>query len=162
MKLIISYLIGFLILLTVSLLLMIFKIIQYPPLYIIETPIYCVLSGGFGGLLYLFRAVYVNKCVKNKWDQNWETWYFIRPLTSMISGGVTYLFLSAGLLILSSEKVILHNNFGFFAFSFIAGLNVDNFVKKIEEIAEITFGIKKSRMAKGEKENENNENNNIK
>ena len=44
-------------------------------------------------------------------------------------------------------------NFGYLAFAFVAGLNVDKFVLKIEEISKATFGIEKSRSgSKDDKE----------
>jgi hypothetical protein len=117
-------------------------------LYDIQVPIFCILSSGYGGLLYLFRAIYVNKCVNNNWNDNWHIWYYIRPITSMLSGGIAYIFLKAGLLILETEKIKEPTNFGFYALAFIAGLNVDNFVKKLEDIAKTVFGIDKSNLGK--------------
>jgi hypothetical protein len=37
---------------------------------------------------------------------------------------------------------------GFYVLAFIAGLNVDKFLSKIEEIAQTTWGIEKSRAAR--------------
>lgn len=113
----------------------------------------CCLSGGIGGCLYCLRAVYINASVKGEWSRKWEIWYYIRPLVSLISGGASYLFLKAGLLVLESQEVPGSTNYGFLALAFIAGLNVDNFVKKIESIAESAWGISKSRTAtEGEKD----------
>jgi len=64
-----------------------------------------------------------------------------------VSGGVSYLFLKAGLLILEAEKETDSSNLGFYALAFISGLNVDKFISKIEEIAKATWGIEKSRSA---------------
>jgi len=108
----------------------------------------CILSGGVGGILYCLRAVYLNACVRGEWSKNWEVWYFIRPLVSLISGGVSYIFLKAGLLVLEAQEIDGSSSYGFLALAFIAGLNVDNFVKKIESIAESAWGIGKSRTSK--------------
>lgn len=113
-----------------------------------RTPIACGLLGGIGGTLYCLRAVYVNKCVRKQWDADWNVWYFVRPVTSVISGAVSYLFLKAGLILLEAGPKQNSSEIGFFALAFVAGLNVDRFVAKIEEIAQATWGIEKSRMAK--------------
>jgi len=107
----------------------------------------CILIGCFGGLLYLFRAVYLNYCVLKQWSEDWMLWYFVRPLTSSICGGVSYLFLRAGLLVLEAQKEPNATNLGFYALAFIAGMNVDKFVSKIEDIAQATWGIEKSRSS---------------
>jgi len=105
-----------------------------------------------GGCLYCLRAVYINKCVHKSWDKEWETWYFLRPLTSAISGLAAFIFLNAGLIVLDADQGERASNWGFLAFSFIAGLNVDKFVLKIEDIAKSTFGIEKSRSSSEEKD----------
>ncbi|MDE0089114.1 MAG: hypothetical protein OXU23_25580 [Candidatus Poribacteria bacterium] len=110
--------------------------------------IQCILIAAIGGALYCLRAVYVNRCVRKNWDPDWETWYYLRPLTSSISGFASYIFLKAGLLILDASQQVNSGDFGFLAVAFIAGLNVDKFTLKIEEIAKATFGIDQSRTAK--------------
>lgn len=111
-------------------------------------PIQCVMVAAVGGALYCLRAVYVNKCAKKNWDVDWETWYYLRPITSSISGIAAYIFLKAGLVVLESTQEVGSGNYGFLAFAFIAGLNVDKFVLKIEDIAKSTFGIEKSRASR--------------
>ena len=115
-------------------------------------PIDCVAVGVVGGVLYCLRAVYIHKCVENNWTTRWETWYYLRPITSGISGLVAYLFLQAGLIVLDATQEPSAANYGYFTIALIAGLNVDNFVKRIEEIALTTFGIGKSRLATKNKE----------
>lgn len=109
--------------------------------------IQCILIAAIGGTLYCLRAIYVNRCVRKNWDPDWETWYYLRPLTSSISGFASYIFLKAGLLILDASQQVNSGDFGFLAVAFIAGLNVDKFTLKIEEVAKATFGIDKSRTA---------------
>lgn len=101
----------------------------------------------YRGALYCFRAIYLNKCVYKRWDPDWHVWYFIRPITSTIAGAVSYLFLKAGLLVLESSANTDASEIGFFALAFIAGLNVDKFVAKIEEVAKAVWGIDKSRSS---------------
>ncbi len=108
----------------------------------------CVVSGGFGGVLYCLRAIYLNVSVKGEWSKQWEVWYFLRPIVSLLSGGVSYIFLKAGLLVLEAQEIDGSSNYGFLALAFIAGLNVDNFIRKIESIAESAWGIGKSRASK--------------
>ena len=117
-------------------------------------PIQCILIATIGGTLYCLRAIYVNKCVRKNWDPDWETWYYLRPLTSSISGFASYIFLKAGLLILEASQQVASGDFGFLAFAFIAGLNVDKFTLKIEEVAKATFGINQSRTAKDSKKDD--------
>lgn len=107
----------------------------------------CSLTGLIGGTLYCLRAVYINRCVNRTWGPDWYIWYFIRPITSLISGGVSYLFLKAGLLVLDSNRNSDASEIGFFALAFVAGLNVDKFVAKIESVAQAIWGIEKSRSA---------------
>jgi hypothetical protein len=100
-----------------------------------------------GGCLYCMRAVYINKCVHKRWDPDWNIWYFLRPLTSLICGGVSFLFLKAGLLVLESNTSQHASDIGFYALAFVAGLNVDKFVAKIEDVSQAIWGIEKSRSA---------------
>ena len=108
----------------------------------------CCLVAGIGGVLYCVRAVYLNKCVYKRWDPDWATWYFLRPFSSLISGGASFLFLKAGLLLLESKETSSSSDLGFLALAFVAGLNVDKFVTKLEEIAKAVWGIDKSRTTK--------------
>ncbi|MGE6288853.1 hypothetical protein [Aeromonas media] len=116
----------------------------YAPL---RVPLMCGAIAYIGGCLYCLRAIYLNKCVRNQWDPSWHLWYFIRPITSVIAGAISYLFLKAGLLVLESSSNIDSSEMGFFALAFIAGFNVDKFVSKIEEVAKAVWGIEKTRSA---------------
>jgi hypothetical protein len=112
-----------------------------------QTLIYCIIAGGIGGVLYCLRGVYLNYCVRKNWDKVWHVWYIVRPIVSLISGGVSYIFLQAGLLILESSNKPGASHLAFYAFAFVAGLNVDKFIAKIEDFAHKTWGIEKSRSA---------------
>jgi hypothetical protein len=66
-----------------------------------------------------------------------------------VCGGVSFIFLKAGLLVLESAGPREDaTQLGFVALAFIAGLNVDKFITKVEEVAQATWGIEKSRTAK--------------
>ena len=58
----------------------------------------CALVGGIGGVVYCLRGVYLNACVKKVWDDQWQPWYYIRPIVSHLCGAISFLFLKAGLL----------------------------------------------------------------
>lgn len=105
----------------------------------------CGAVGAIGGCLYLLRAVYVNRCVRRSWSNDWACWYFLRPFTSICCGGISFLFLKAGLLVLESGTKVGASEIGFYALALIAGLNVEKFVDKIEDVAQAVWGIDKSR-----------------
>jgi hypothetical protein len=103
-----------------------------------------MIVGGIGGCTYCLRAVYLNKCVFNRWNNDWLTWYFVRPIVSCICGGVSYIFLKTGLILLESGPQQNASDLGFYALAFVSGLNVDKFIGKIEDIAQAVWGIEKT------------------
>ncbi|MBD9653562.1 hypothetical protein IB239_01890 [Pseudomonas sp. PDM12] len=110
------------------------------------TVITCILLGGLGGCTYCLRAVYINYCVKRNWSSDWLPWYVIRPFISLILGGVSYLFISSGLLLLGAKNDPEISQIGILAVAFIAGLNVDRFLAKIEHIGQSAWGVEPSRQ----------------
>lgn len=112
-----------------------------------QTAILCILAAGLGGAVYCLRGVYLNACVRQQWSSEWLPWYFIRPFVSLACGLVSYVFLEAGLLVLESERTPGASRLGFYALAFIAGLNVDRFLAKVEDIAQATWGIRPSRAS---------------
>lgn len=119
-----------------------------PVLQTIRVPLLCGEMGGIGGCIYCLRGVYLNACVKKNWNPAWQPWYYIRPVVSIACGFVSYLFLHAGLLVLESGQKQDSTEIGFLALALIAGLNVDKFIAKIEDVAQAVWGIEKSRSAK--------------
>jgi hypothetical protein len=107
----------------------------------------CILIGGLSGCVYCLRAIYLNASVRKNWDVDWHVWYYLRPIVSASCGGAGYLFLKAGLLVLDAKTQSDSNEFGFYALALVAGYNVDNFLKKLEEVSEAVLGIGKSRSA---------------
>ena len=154
MKLVIAYLILFLVILGT---LLSFDLRSLLPAWMEPYSLLyrCSLMGGLGGVVYCLRAVYLNRSVKNNWDRNWEVWYFIRPIVSCLVGVVAYIFLKAGLLILDAQEGDSTSPYGFLALSFIAGLNVDRFLNRIEDIAQSAWGIRPSRVSEKSKGQEN-------
>ena len=118
----------------------------------LKTVVYCGLFGGIGGVTYCLRGIYLNASALKRWDEIWLPWYFIRPIVSFICGVISWLFLKAGLIILEAQQADTSSNLAFYALAFIAGLNVDKFIEKIEDIAQVTWGIKKSRASTKEDE----------
>jgi hypothetical protein len=109
----------------------------------------CTLIGIIGGLMYCLRSVYLHKCKLKDWDERWEIWYYLRPIASAISGFVSFIFLKAGLLVLDVTSDTSKITFGYLAIAFIAGYNVENFMRKIEEVACSVWGIEKSGILRG-------------
>lgn len=59
------------------------------------------------------------------------------------------MFLKAGLLLLEAAAQRPDaTQLGYLALAFIAGLNVDKFIAKVEDIAQATWGIEKSRVGR--------------
>jgi hypothetical protein len=105
------------------------------------------LMGGLGGAAYCLRGVYLNAAVYNRFDSQWYIWYALRPIASLIFGGVSFVVLKAGLLLLNAEPGDSSSTYGFMAVAFIAGLNVDRFVQRLEDAAKAALGIEKSRTS---------------
>ena len=107
----------------------------------------CVLIGGIGGILYCARGIYLNYCVRQQWENRWLVWHIIRPFAALICGGVCFAFLKLGLVVLEAKTSATALQYGYYAVSFLAGYNVDNFLKKIEEISKAFLGIHSSRAS---------------
>src|SRR5262249_54600438 len=108
----------------------------------------CAAVGGLGGCMYCLRGGFLNYSVGRRWGNEWMAWYLLRPIVSAGSGAIRYVFLRAGLLILESGTKQDASEVGFYALAFIAGLNVDKFISKLEDIAQAVWGIEKSRASK--------------
>ena len=106
------------------------------------------LFGLIGGCTYCIRGLYLQYCVKEKWDNRWIVWHIIRPFVSSICGVISLLFVKAGLLLFEASHTESQNYYGIYALAFIAGLNVDNFIKKIESIFKEFSGIQQTRASR--------------
>ena len=109
-----------------------------------QLAINCILIASLAGVLYCIRAVYTNYSAKNTWEKRWEVWYYLRPLASAIAGLAAFIFLKAGIAILEASQSGEAGMYGYMAFSFVAGYNVDRFLKKIEDLAKSKFGVEQS------------------
>ena len=146
----VSYLLSYLILIVALMLAYLQECEQLVFLKNIETLFISVFVGGIGGVTYCLRGVYLNYCVKDQWDEKWFVWYLLRPWVSLVCGGISWLFLKTGLLVLGAGKSTSSSELGFYALAFIAGFNVDKFLLKMEDIAQTVWGIQKSRATKEE------------
>ena len=109
----------------------------------------CLLAGVTGGVLYCIRGIYVNFSARKNWGNEWIVWHLGRPLASMICGGICYLFLKAGLLLLHDEKTETDfSPYIYYVLAFMAGYNVDNFTRKLEETSKAVMGVVESRASK--------------
>lgn len=108
----------------------------------------CVLFGGLGGVTYCLRSVYLSACVRKHWNDSWLPWYFLRPVVSLVLGGVSYLFVKSGLLLLGATQDQTGSQLGVWAMAFIAGLNVDRFLAKIEDVGSTVWGVEPSRQSR--------------
>ena len=118
----------------------------------LQTVVVCSFFGGLGGVTYCLRGVYLNACVHKTWNSTWLPWYFIRPFVSLILGGISYLFVKSGLLLLGAIKNPDASELGIWAAAFLAGLNVDKFLTKIETVGHTVWGIEPSRQSKPDPE----------
>ncbi len=107
----------------------------------------CLLVGAIGGGVYCMRAIYLNYCVRGTWENKWLVWHVIRPFVSFICGGISLIFLKAGLIVLEAQPNAISSDYAYYALAFLAGYNVDNFLKKIEEISKSVLGIDTSRAS---------------
>lgn len=140
-KLIIPFLLVLLLLNIVIGFLVFYKRIDFKSSFI-DIGTYCVVFGVLGGIVQCFRGYYLHAGVYKDWDDNWNIWYYIRPVVSGILGFVSLVFIKAGLFVFSSEGG--NNLMAYLAVAFIAGYNVQNFLTKLEEISKATLSIEKS------------------
>lgn len=156
MRLVVSYLL--LCLFCLSGLLVLHHMVVLPSFYV-QYILYirCALLGSIGGVTYCLRAVYLNRCVNNRWDNNWHIWYYLRPIVSGIMGFVSCVVIKGGLLLLEASSDSNSIAFGYLALAFIAGYNVDHFLLKLETLSETIWGIKKSRASKPNQVNDEGE-----
>lgn len=92
----------------------------------------CVLFGLIGGVVYCLRGIYVNHCVLKQWCASWAIWYLLRPLVSMIMGGMSYFILMSGLMAIGVNDISKSPEYIFYLVAFFAGLRVDSFLKYFE------------------------------
>lgn len=115
----------------------------------------CTAAGGLGGTVYCLRALYLNFCLKRKWDERWVLWYMMRPMVSAAVGAVSWLFLVSGLLALGGEVDPQKGLYGYVAVAFLAGHNVDQFLRRIESIGKSALGVDPTRQNDSSREERN-------
>lgn len=106
---------------------------------------YCILFGLLGGIIHCMRSLYIHRALLNDWDDRWIIWYYLRPVVSALMGLISFIFIKAGLLIFTTQSAQTSTSrIAYMAIAFLAGYNVRNFLKKIEEVSEASLGIKMS------------------
>ena len=110
------------------------------------------LFGLLGCAVYCMRGLYLHYCVRKDWENKWIAWHLIRPFVGSICGAMSLVFVKAGLLLLAADTESTSPRFyyGVYAVAFIAGLNVDNFIRKIESVSKEVTGIEKTRLSRKE------------
>jgi len=116
----------------------------------VEMAIRFLLIGIIAGNFYCLRSLYIHGSVHRDWDNYWILWQIIRPFTSAASATFAFILIKAGLILLDSDKEQDESQtlWGFYFLALIAGLNVDKFHQKIEEIGKTLFGVEKSNLAR--------------
>ena len=109
------------------------------------------LFGLLGSTVYCSRSLYLQYCVKKEWDDRWIVWHIIRPFVATICGFISLLFIKAGFLLFDASSTSFQSYYGIYMVAFIAGMNIDNFIKKIESLCKEIMGIQKTRTSRGEK-----------
>lgn len=109
-----------------------------------------LLFGLSGCAVYCMRSLYLHYCVTKDWENTWVAWHLIRPFVGSICGVMSLVFVKAGLLLLAADPESTSPRFyyGVYAAAFIAGLNVDNFIRKIETVFKEIMGIRKTRASR--------------
>lgn len=124
---------------------------QFVPDFIIPA-IISVIFGGIGSCMYCLRAIYLNVCVHNRWSTTWLPWYFIRPFVGLILGGSAYLFIKSGLLLFCTQPSA-QGLYPIWSMAFLAGLNVDGFIQRVESIGQRAWGISPSAQHRNSEHN---------
>lgn len=107
---------------------------------------FTIISAYIGGVFYCLRAVYETCCVRNNWDDRWIVWYFLRPVTSLLSGFLIWLALKSGTFMMSGKPIDINIWISCFL-GFIAGMNVKNIQKFIEETFKKKAGVNPSNQS---------------
>jgi general stress protein 26 len=109
---------------------------------IIINALFGVLSGSTYGLSSIASWIATNKL-----ERSWFLWYISRPVVGASLAIVFYLILRAGII---KDIPLTQNDYGFAAISYIAGLIATHAMKKIRDIFDTLFGIKKTDQDKGD------------
>ncbi len=77
---------------------------------------------------------------------------FHPSICRLILGGVSYLFVKSGLLLFGATQQPDASQLGIWAVAFLAGLNVDKFVAKVESVGQTVWGLEPSRQSRQDNE----------
>lgn len=112
---------------------------------LLQLVLYSVLFGLLGALIHCLRSIYIHRSVLNDWDNRWIIWYYLRPIVGGVMGLVSFVFIKAGLIVFTTEaNPTTTSRIAYLAIAFLAGFNVRNFLKKIEDVSRSVLGIEPS------------------
>lgn len=107
------------------------------------------LFGVLGGSTYGLSSI-ASWIATNKLERSWLLWYVSRPIIGASLAIIFYLILRAGII---KDIPLTQNDYGFAAISYIVGLIATHAMKKIRDIFDTLFGIKKTNQDKGDEPN---------
>ena len=95
-------------------------------------------SGGIGGTLYAIRALYTH--VGNRdYVNNYDWWYILRPVISILIGVFTYFMLAGGLIAVSQNPDFGKGIIFYCGLSFLAGYSLNQFLEKLKDLSKTIF-----------------------
>lgn len=104
------------------------------------------LFGALGGSTYGLSSI-ASWIATNKLERSWFLWYISRPIIGASLAIIFYLILRAGII---KDIPLTQNDYGFAAISYIVGLIATHAMKKIRDVFDTLFGIKKTEEDKGD------------
>lgn len=108
------------------------------------------LFGVLGGSFYCLRALYRHGSVYQNWNNTWIIWHILRPFAAALSALAAFILVQGGLVLLDADNPAGESQtlWGHYFVAFIAGLNVDQFHRWLERLAQSTLGITPSNQGR--------------
>jgi len=101
------------------------------PVLLRGQPISAIWFGALGGATISLKGVYDHN--QDQWEPQLNLWHFGRPITSSVSGGMSYIFLR---LISGTEP----KDVAVYAAAFIVGLQEKRFLALLSKVGSLIFG----------------------
>jgi hypothetical protein len=108
--------------------------------------LYMVCAGGVGAVIYCIRGLYRHYS-DDDYNSKYVYWYIFRPWVGAVLGLVSYFLIAGGLLAFSdgTPSDNMRTKALFMAVAFLAGFSSNEFIMKINSIAESLFGRDRSK-----------------
>lgn len=106
---------------------------------ILQVLTYTGCAGGIGGTIYNMRTFTSHS---NEDVLNWRIWHYLFPIICIFFGVFSFMLVRGGVLVLSGDttnKDLADTAYFYIAVAFLAGSATNQFIKKIEEIADVIF-----------------------